>query len=172
VGKKARSFRPTHGRPMKEPGRLRASTLPPQMIRRSRRRPPLSDLRPAADRGIRRGTSRVTSCLTHGRDREAASPGAVGLRIAFWGLAQSGRVSGRYMWSQSSPRPCPEPPASTPWTLGSPRVGSGTRGFVDSLASMCGSGAVESTLARVGPTTPKSIEPGLLRRSDRRAQRF
>ena len=34
------------------------------------------------------------------------------------------------------------------------RDGSGNRGLVDSLAPKCGLGAVESSLVRVGPTTP------------------
>jgi len=37
------------------------------------------------------------------------------------------------------------------------RDGSGNREFVDSLAPTCGLGAVESTLARVGPKTPKQF---------------
>jgi hypothetical protein len=38
------------------------------------------------------------------------------------------------------------------------RGGSGNRAFVDSLAPKNGLGALESTLARFGPTTPKSID--------------
>ena len=38
------------------------------------------------------------------------------------------------------------------------RDGSGHRGFVGSLAPMCGLGAIRSLLVRFRPTTPKLIE--------------
>ena len=44
---------------------------------------------------------------------------------------------------------------------------SGNRGFVDSLAPMCGWGTVESTSARVGPTTPTRRARDWARRSIR-----
>jgi hypothetical protein len=49
------------------------------------------------------------------------------------------------------------------FSQGPDRGGSRIRGFVDLLVPMCGLVGVESTLARVGPTTPKSIDLRLLR---------